>query len=104
MGNMTVQQGISAHDVSTTRLTLTEDKNPTTGETLGATAGKGEIAAGATTVQIKTATLHDNSLIFAVPDSTPVAVATKKIDANTIEVSIAAPLSGALKVNWWIVN
>ncbi|HSW88632.1 MAG TPA: hypothetical protein VLG12_05735, partial [Candidatus Saccharimonadales bacterium] len=69
-----------------------------------ASAGKAVIQKGKTTIDIITKALTDNSLIFATPDTIPVAVAKKQISPNTFSLTIAEPLSEDLRVDWWIVN
>ncbi len=92
-GNMHVNASLSAKkyivDTSTTQT---------------ASAGKIIIPKGKTSIDITTNALTENSLIFATPDTTPVAVAKKQISPNTFSLTIAEPLSEDLRVDWWIVN
>ena len=78
--------------------------NVSTKDTLSASAGKAEIPAGKTFIDIHTSALTHDSLIFATPIATPSAVSTSLIGTDTFEIRMKEPLSQNLDVSWWIIN
>jgi hypothetical protein len=85
--------------------TVTAEKyNVSTSNVAAASAGKAEIAIGETEIEITTTSLTSKSLIFATPESNPIAVSTEKIDSTTFKIKIANPATNVLKINWWIIN
>lgn len=44
------------------------------------------------------------AVIFATPDTLPIAVSKKKIDKKTFELRIEKPVSQDVEIDWWILN
>jgi hypothetical protein len=74
------------------------------GDVAAASAGKAEIPIDQTEIIIPTNSLTDNSLIFATPDASPIAVSTEKIDNTKFKIKIANPAANVIKINWWVIN
>ncbi len=104
MGNMVVKESLTVKELKANKIKLIGEKEATPGAVLAASTGKTEIVAGQTSVQIKTSLLTTDSLIFVTPENIPTPVAARKVDDQTIEISIETSLSESLKVNWWVIN
>ena len=102
-GNITTQGVISAHEVKTTKLTIIEPAEASTSAVITKSLGTVTIKAGQSSVAVTTKALTGKSLIFVTPD-VPVAIASKKVDSDTFNVTLAQPAAEDITVNWWIVN
>ncbi len=103
-GNMVSQSSITAQQMKTHKLTILVDRIASDSAILSASAGKAQIPAGQTSLQIKTTMLTPDSLIFATPENTPTPIATHMLDDQTFQISINTAQSQQLIVDWWIVN
>ncbi|MEN9407654.1 MAG: hypothetical protein RLZZ455_870, partial [Candidatus Parcubacteria bacterium] len=105
-GNITTVGTIVAKEIKAEKVT-TEKIQISTGSSdtgvLSASAGQIVIKAGKSSIDVTTSALTTKSLIFTTPED-PVAVGSKKKDADTFTVTLAEPTTKDLKVNWWIVN
>lgn len=103
-GDITTNGKVYAKEVSTDKLTITQGPDASASGVLSPSAGVATIASGQTSVTIHTSALTDKSLIFATPISAPVAVAAKRIDDTTFEITIKESQTSEIKLNWWIIN
>jgi hypothetical protein len=104
LGNMKVQESITAREVVTNKLTILDTKSATDEAVLSSTAGRVEMPKGQTSITVDTAPLSEKSLIFATPVNIPVGISAQRAGDHSIRLSISSELQEQLTVNWWVVN
>lgn len=101
-GNMTVKGILTADEVKTEKVSV-KTETASSSAVLTTSAGQISIPVGTTSIDVSTSALTTNSLVFTTPDA-PIAVGTKKIDANTFRIILNAAQPVTVKVNWWLIN
>jgi len=104
-GNIMVQT-ITAKEVVTNKLTISNSPIATGSATLGTSIGKGKITSGASKVIIETKAITSTSQVFI----TPTTLTDKPLSAINIkpeesfEAALTSPASSDIEFNWWIVD
>ncbi|PIZ42352.1 hypothetical protein CO015_00325 [candidate division WWE3 bacterium CG_4_8_14_3_um_filter_42_11] len=78
--------------------------NVKSGDVSAASAGKVEIAAGETQVEISTTAVSSDSLIFVTAENLPVALSASFKEEGKFTIRLEKAQDEALKVSWWVVN
>ena len=75
-----------------------------TSDIAAASAGKAEIPAHTTELDVETTALTEESLIFVTPEGEPVPLSAEKTGVNTFTIRLEHGLPAKLRINWWIIN
>ena len=107
-GNVTINNSLTAHEVTTDKLNIASDTTSSQSAVLSASAGVSVITAGNDTIIINTTAVTNNSLIYVTFNGDYSPAVRYWVDSKTAGTSFTVKLDAQVahdaKFNWWIVN
>jgi len=105
-GNLKTEGKVTASEIKTNKLTISNNSIASSSATLSASIGKATLPSGETKVTVQTADVVESSKVFITPTTqTDKVLSVTNIESGkSFDVSILSPTTVDINFNWWVVQ